>query len=64
MGINYATNDSSISEYHTGAQVPVLASGPGIDGLPTVISQRDIFGIMANHLRLDLKNSGEVFTNR
>ncbi len=52
MGINYATNDSPIMEYHTGSQVPIFGSGPGIDLLPTFMSQTDIFEIAAGHLGL------------
>ncbi len=56
MGINYATNNSPISEYHTGAQIPVFASGPGIDDLPTLIDQKDIFSITAHHLGFDVED--------
>ncbi len=52
MGINYATNDSPIMEYHTGSQVPIFGSGPGIDLLPTFMRQTDIFRIAARHLGL------------
>lgn len=52
MGINYATNDSTISEYHTGSQIPVLARGLGVGELPTLMSQAAIFSIMARHLGL------------
>ena len=55
MGINYATNDSPIVEYHTGAQVPLYASGPGADSIPTYMLQEEIFGIMTRHLGLDKK---------
>ena len=53
MGINYATNTSPLSEYHTGSQVPVFASGPGVEALPTLMDQRDIFGLALRHLELD-----------
>jgi len=52
MGINYATNDSPIQEYHTGAQIPLYASGPGIERLPSFMRQAEIFGIVARHLGL------------
>ena len=52
MGINYATNDSPIQEYHTGAEIPLFASGPGIGTLPSFMRQAEIFGIMARHLGL------------
>jgi alkaline phosphatase len=52
MGVNYATNDSNVQEDHTGADVPLLASGPGADAIPSSIRQTDLFGIMSRHLRL------------
>lgn len=51
MGINYATNTGSM-ELHTGAQVPVFASGMGADELPRFMTQADIFHIAAGHLGL------------
>jgi len=53
MGINYATNDSPLQEYHTGGQVPVFADGPGIDALPAFMRQAEIFGVMTRHLGLE-----------
>ena len=53
MGINYATNDSPIQEDHSGVQVPLFASGPGTESIPTLIRQADIFGIARRHLRLE-----------
>jgi alkaline phosphatase len=52
MGINYATNDSPTQEDHSGVQVPLLASGPGVGDLPTLLRQTDIFDIAAKHLGL------------
>ena len=52
MGINYATNDSPIREYHTGSQVPWLASGPDASELPSFMSQAAIFAVMTRHLGL------------
>jgi len=52
MGINYATNDSPIQEGHTGAQVPVFASGQNVHDLPAFMQQVDIFHIAADHLGL------------
>jgi len=52
MGVNYATNDSTQQEDHSGAEVPLLASGPGVDDLPALIPQRRIFTILAEHLGL------------
>ena len=51
MGINYATNDAR-QEEHTGVQVPVYASGFGANRLPTLMSQTEIFHVMARHLGL------------
>ena len=51
MGINYATNDAR-QEEHTGVQVPVYASGFGANRLPTLMSQTEIFHVMAEHLGL------------
>jgi alkaline phosphatase len=53
MGINYATNDSPVIEYHTGSEVPLYASGPGVRELPIFMAQREIFLVMARHLGLD-----------
>jgi alkaline phosphatase len=51
MGINYATNDS-IQEDHTGADIPLVASGPGAADIPTSIRQTEIFAITTRHLGL------------
>lgn len=53
MGINYATNDSPDWEEHSGVQVPVYASGPGVDAFPEYMRQADVFTIAARHLGLD-----------
>lgn len=53
MGVNYATNDSSSQEDHSGADVPMLAYGPGAEAIPAQIRQRDIFSIMLKHLGLE-----------
>ena len=52
MGVNYATNDSTLQEDHTGADVPLLASGPGANEIPATVRQTDIFHIMMRHLGL------------
>lgn len=52
MGINYATNDSPMQEDHSGVQVPLLASGPGVRDLPALMRQADIFDVAARHLGL------------
>ncbi|MDB3967007.1 alkaline phosphatase [Porticoccaceae bacterium] len=52
MGVNYATNNSSIMAEHTGVQVPLYAAGAGISEIPAYMQQSDIFSIMARHLDL------------
>ncbi|HEY9183267.1 MAG TPA: alkaline phosphatase [Gammaproteobacteria bacterium] len=52
MGVSYATNDSNIQEDHTGADVPLFASGPGADEIPSSLRQPEIFGVMLRHLGL------------
>lgn len=52
MGIGYATNDSQLWEEHSGVQVPLYASGPGIERLPQYLHQSDIFRMAASHLGL------------
>jgi alkaline phosphatase len=53
MGINYATNDSNVQEDHTGADVPLFASGPGAEAIPASLRQAEIFTLLVNHLRLE-----------
>jgi len=52
MGVNYATNDSNVQEDHTGADVPLFASGPGVDVIPSSLRQPEIFGLLLRHLGL------------
>ena len=52
MGVNYATNDSSMQEDHTGADVPLFAYGAGASEVPAAVRQTDIFQIMLRHLGL------------
>jgi alkaline phosphatase len=52
MGVNYATNDSNVQEDHTGADVPLFASGPGADAIPGSLRQAEIFTLLVSHLRL------------
>ena len=52
MGVNYATNDSTLQEDHTGADVPLLASGPGTRDIPASIRQAEIFTLLTRHLGL------------
>jgi alkaline phosphatase len=53
MGVNYATNDSNVQEDHTGADVPLFASGPGAEAIPASLRQAEIFTLLVNHLRLE-----------
>jgi alkaline phosphatase len=57
MGVNYASNDSPHWDEHSGVQVPIFASGPGVKSLPTFLRQAEIFHISANHLGLSAKLS-------
>lgn len=52
MGVNYATNDSTLQEDHTGADVPLFAYGAAANEVPAQVRQTDIFGIMLRHLGL------------
>ena len=52
MGVNYATNDSTLQEDHTGADVPLVAYGAGANEVPAAVRQTDIFHIMLRHLGL------------
>ena len=52
MGVNYATNDSTVQEDHTGADIPLFASGPGAEELPASLRQPEIFAITMRHLGL------------
>jgi alkaline phosphatase len=52
MGVNYATNDSNVQEDHTGADVPLFASGPGAEAIPSSLRQAEIFTLLAGHLGL------------
>ena len=51
MAINYATNDF-IAEEHTGTQVPLLANDVGVGKVPAMVSQPEIYSLMAEHLGL------------
>jgi alkaline phosphatase len=52
MGVSYATNDSTVQEDHTGADVPLFTSGPGADSIPSSLRQPEIFGLLLRHLGL------------
>jgi alkaline phosphatase len=53
MGVNYATNDSTLQEDHTGADVPLFAYGAAANAIPGQVRQTDVFKIMLRHLRLE-----------
>jgi len=52
MGINYATTRSNMRAAHSGVQVPILASGPGVEQWPVFMPQTEIFHIVRTHLGL------------
>jgi alkaline phosphatase len=52
MGVNYASTDMPIIEGHSGAQVPLYASGPGSEIIPSFIDQTGIFELAVGHLGL------------
>jgi alkaline phosphatase len=53
MGINYATTRSDSRAGHSGVQVPIHASGPGVDQWPIFMPQTEIFHIARKHLGLE-----------
>lgn len=53
MGVNYGTTKWPSTEVHTGVQVPLLASGPGVSEWPVYQPQTELFHIMRRHLGLD-----------
>jgi alkaline phosphatase len=53
MGVNYATNDSTLQEDHTGTDIPLFAYGAGASEIPASIRQTDVFDIMLRHLGLE-----------
>jgi alkaline phosphatase len=59
MGVNYATNDSDVQEDHTGADVPLFASGAAAGEVPAAVRQSDIFQIMLRHLKLTAPRSAQ-----
>jgi len=58
MGVNYATNDSTLQEDHTGADVPLFAYGAEANEIPATVRQTDIFRIMMRHLGLKAPSAG------
>ena len=53
MGINYGTTRPNMSAAHSGVQVPILASGPGVEQWPVFMQQTEIFHIARKHLGLN-----------
>ena len=53
MAINYATTTSNTRAAHSGVQVPILASGPGVEQWPIFMPQTEIFHIARKHLGLE-----------
>jgi alkaline phosphatase len=51
MMVNYATSTSDY-EMHTGTNVPLYASGPGSDELPSYLTQVDVYRLMQQFLGL------------
>lgn len=51
MTINYATNRFPIAE-HTGVNVPIFGNEPALGTLPTLLTQPELYQVMANHLGL------------
>jgi alkaline phosphatase len=52
MAVNYATTTSNTQTAHTGVQVPLLASGAGVEQWPIFMPQTEIFHIARKHLGL------------
>ncbi|AMO57781.1 alkaline phosphatase [Endozoicomonas montiporae] len=52
MAINYATN-TLFAEEHSGVNVPLFANAAGAGQIPAMITQPDIFHLMARYLGLD-----------
>ena len=53
LGVNYATTRSNMRAAHSGVQVPILASGPGVEQSPVFMQQTEIFHIARKHLGLN-----------
>jgi alkaline phosphatase len=53
MGVNYGTTKWPSSEVHSGVQVPLLASGPGVSEWPIFMRQTEVFQLMRKHLGLE-----------
>ena len=52
MGIKYGTTTWPSTEVHTGTQVPLLASGPGVSEWPVFMRQTELFHLVRKHLGL------------
>lgn len=52
LQLNYGTSPTTGSQDHTGSTVPYLAFGPGTAGVPALLDQTDLFGIVTRSLGL------------
>ncbi|WP_439134955.1 alkaline phosphatase [Pseudomaricurvus sp.] len=52
MAINYATTKDFPYEDHTGVNVPLFSNQQGVDRVPSMVTQPQIFNIMADYLNL------------
>lgn len=58
MGINYATNNFFYEE-HTGVNVPLYGNDQGVGRIAPMVTQPEIFNIMADYLRLPGASANE-----
>lgn len=58
MGINYATNNFFYEE-HTGVNVPLYGNDQGVGRIAPMVTQPEIFNIMADYLRLPVASANE-----
>lgn len=56
MGVNYATNNYSHEE-HTGVNVPLYSNTEGMGRVAPMVTQPEIFNIMADYLNLNLDSN-------
>lgn len=53
LTLSYGTTKPDGTQWHTGVQVPLAATGPGAEGLVGVLDQTEIFTILQGALALD-----------
>ena len=53
LTLSYGTTKPDGTQWHTGVQVPLAATGPGAEGLVGVLDQTEIFTILRDALELD-----------